>query len=516
MGQGKTVRTVAASYGAFKTAEMGSWIAITLVAHAAGGVREASLVIAAELLPAAVFATGLGTLVQRHGARTVMIAGLFAQSASLAAVAALLATGAPKLAVYAAAIVAAVAVTTTRPTTASVLPQLVGQPIDLVRANVLLGRVDGAATLLGPVITGLTILVSDSAPFVVFAGLTAIGGVAATRLPRTVQAGTVERVGVRHAAAEVLTRPGPRGALTMMGAHSFVLGCLDLAVVIVAVDVLRGDGAAASTFAAAVGAGMLLGGLVSALMVGRPAVWSTVIGAALATAAALVALALVHSDGAAAVVFVGIGIGIGVLLVASRVALQRVTELPLLAHVFAFAEASEMTMLLLAAIAMPAFVALFGSRNASFGVAAVVVVAALVSARPIARAERARVPALARLHDLRTTPLFAHLPVAALETLAYAATPCTFAAGDPLMVQGEPGDAFHVVTQGHVTVDIDDVVVGGGGPGTGVGELALLHDQPRAATVRAVDDVTTLAVRREAFLLAVTAHPPPVLPSYAA
>src|SRR4051794_10669478 len=256
---------------------MGSWIAVTLVAYAAGGVREASIVIAAELVPAALFATAIGALVQRHGARSVMVAGLFGQSASLAAIAVLVALGAPDLAVYAAAILAAVAMTTTRPTVGAVLPDVATSPLDLVRANVLLGRVDGAATLLGPVITALTVPIAASAPFVVFAGVTGVGALAATRLPRRGQRGAIERVAVRRAAADVLARPGPRGALAMMGAHSFVVGCLDLTVVIVAIDVLHEGGATASTFAAAIGAGMLLGGVASALMIGRPAVWSTVI-----------------------------------------------------------------------------------------------------------------------------------------------------------------------------------------------------------------------------------------------
>lgn len=96
-----------------------------------------------------------------------------------------------------------------------------------------------------------------------------------------------------------------------------------------------------------------------------------------------------------------------------------------------------------------------------------------------------------------------------LESLARAAEPHTFSAGSALMTQGKPGEEYHVIVSGHADVTQDGVIVNRVGPGAGVGELALLFKTPRTATVTATDQVSTLSLSRETFLLALTQQPPP-------
>jgi CRP-like cAMP-binding protein len=72
---------------------------------------------------------------------------------------------------------------------------------------------------------------------------------------------------------------------------------------------------------------------------------------------------------------------------------------------------------------------------------------------------------------------------------------------------GDPGDRYYVVEAGTLGVDL----AGGTkaeGPGRGVGEIALLRDVPRTATVRALTDTDLLALERDDFLGAVTGHAP--------
>ena len=498
------------AYACFKTAEMGSWIAVTVVAHRAGGIREASMVVAAELAPAAVLAIFVGALVQRMGTRAVLTFGLAAQALALGAIALLLAMSAPQLAVYGAAVVGAAAVVTARPAIAATLPHLVGEPRTLTAAYVVVGWLDGAGTLVGPAMTAALLLIGPAAPFVAFAALVTAAAALAASIPGA--PGSMrkeEHVHLGAAIHEISETRGPGAALAVVGAQAFVTGCLDLIVVVMAVDVLGAASETAGWFVTAAGAGALCGGTASTLLIGRRSLWPVVVGAGVVTAAALAALVAANGSLAAGLVFAVIGGGAAVLLVASRTLLQRITELRLLCHVFAVAEALEMTMLLAGVVAVPAFVAVLGSRGAVLGVALVLILVLVGCTRALRDAEVDAGPAMERIAMLRLAAPFAQLPASALETVARAAEPMSFEPGATIMAQGDEGDAYHVITSGHVCVERDGVVINHLGAGSGVGELALLFGVPRTATVRTLDAVTTIAVRRDGFILAVTSYPPP-------
>ncbi len=76
-------------------------------------------------------------------------------------------------------------------------------------------------------------------------------------------------------------------------------------------------------------------------------------------------------------------------------------------------------------------------------------------------------------------------------------------AGETIISAGETGDAFYALEQGAVEIVEFHRFQG---PGSGFGEIALLRDVPRTATVRAVTDVEALRISRPLFLAAVSAH----------
>jgi len=107
---------------------------------------------------------------------------------------------------------------------------------------------------------------------------------------------------------------------------------------------------------------------------------------------------------------------------------------------------------------------------------------------------------------LRAIPMFALLPPPTLERLAAAATPVVVPAGRLVFDRGEHGDRFYVIDSGNALVDAEEERELWTGDFSG--EIALLRDTPRTASVRAVDDLQLYALERNDFLAAVTGHAP--------
>jgi len=105
---------------------------------------------------------------------------------------------------------------------------------------------------------------------------------------------------------------------------------------------------------------------------------------------------------------------------------------------------------------------------------------------------------------LRRVPMFRLLPLTVLEQVADDATEQTFAAGTRLIGQGEVGDRFYVLATGEAEIDVDGHVVRALGPGDSFGEIALLRDVPRTATVTAATGGSVFVLDRQAFVCAVT------------
>ena len=109
---------------------------------------------------------------------------------------------------------------------------------------------------------------------------------------------------------------------------------------------------------------------------------------------------------------------------------------------------------------------------------------------------------------LRSLPLFAELPAPPLEGMARALTPVTVPAGTELIRQGDPGDAYYAIAAGELDATQDRHFLRRCGRGEGVGEIALLRDIPRTATMVAHTAATVYKLDREPFLTAVLGHAP--------
>lgn len=107
------------------------------------------------------------------------------------------------------------------------------------------------------------------------------------------------------------------------------------------------------------------------------------------------------------------------------------------------------------------------------------------------------------LQDLRKSPLFEGLSDEELQQLMDNARPVSLRAGEVLMKQGDPGDTAYVVVSGEFEVHKQSgqskIKIDIRNPGDVLGEMALLSQAPRSATVTAATDCETLAISKEVF-----------------
>jgi CRP-like cAMP-binding protein len=106
---------------------------------------------------------------------------------------------------------------------------------------------------------------------------------------------------------------------------------------------------------------------------------------------------------------------------------------------------------------------------------------------------------------LRSTRFFAPLPTPMLERLARNLIPIHVPVGSVVIKQGDAGDRFYAIVEGAVQVLEDGRRVTTLGPGGSFGEIALIRDVPRTATVVATTESKLLALDRDEFLR-ITGH----------
>jgi MFS family permease len=477
-------------------------------AYERGGATTAGLVAVAQLVPAALFAPVAASLADRHRPTKVLAAGYVAQAAAMGATASVLLVGGPPLAAYALAAVAATAVTITRPAQAVLTPSLARTPEELTAANVVSGWIESLSVLGAPALAGLLLgLGGAGTVFAVMAGfaLAAVFLVLPVRGPApaggdTVLADTLD--GLR-----VAREPGPRSLVWLLGVESLAIGALDVLYVVLAVGVLGRSGSTAGYLNAAFGAGGVAGIGVTVALVGRRRLAPALLAGLALWAAALAVIAVAPSITVALLLLAVAGIGRTTLDVAGRTLLQRIARPDALARAFGLLEGVSMAGLAVGSIAASGFVALTGSRGAFLCLAVLLPLAAAVVLRSVIAADASVLPVveMARLRALR---IFAPLGAPALEGLARALEPVEAPAGATLIREGDAGDRFYVLAEGEVEVSRGGERVGELRRGDCFGEIALLRDVPRTATVTALTPVRLDALGKAAFVSAVTGHDP--------
>jgi MFS family permease len=509
------LRRVELAFAGFAVAEYGVWISMLVYAYERGGTTTAGLIAVLQLVPAAVVAPLVSVLSDRHGGAPALLLGYVIQAAAMAGIAALMLTDATPAAVYGLGVLGAAAVTLTRPAQATLLAGFAEHPDELTAATVVSGWVESASLLAGPALAG--ILIAVDGPGAAFAAFAAgVTGSALLVAPLARRPTGRERTGMAEggsgrtrAAADTLSgirRLGAeRSALALLGVIAveyLALGALDVLEVVLAIGSLHLGSPGAGYLNAAFGAGGVLGGLAALALIGSRTIAVAFIGAAIVWAVAYVALgAWTTAIVAFALLFLA-GACRSVVDTAGRTLLARITPSDVLGRAFGVMEGLSMAGLAAGSLLVPALVALGGVRLALIGVAAILAVAVLAPRRRLRALDR-MVPAASGLRSLRANPLFAGLPAPVLEGLARELEPVYVEPGEHVVRQGEPGDRFYLVAEGELDVVIDDEFVRTLTANDGFGEIALLRNVPRTATVVARTPALLYGLAREPFLEAV-------------
>jgi hypothetical protein len=192
--------------------------------------------------------------------------------------------------------------------------------------------------------------------------------------------------------------------------------------------------------------------------------------------------------------------------------LQRVAPEEVLGRVFGILETFILGAIAVGGITGPVLIHTLGLRGALVATGALLPVLVVLRWGALRRVDAAAATEVseADLALLRGMPIFAPLRAFSLEQLASSLARVTVPAGEAVFRQGDPGDRFYVIAGGEADVVVDGRTVRSQGPGEHFGEIALLRDSPRTATVLARTDLDLRALDRDDFIAAVTGHAPSV------
>ncbi len=490
-------------------------VGIVVFAFEQGGATAVGVVGLLRWVAAGVVSPFAALLTDRYERRAVMVASDLLRAALIAGAAVAVLADAAAYVVYLFATFVSIANTPFRPAEAALTPQLARTPAELGAANVVASAIESIGIFAGPALGGLLLAwTSLSTTFFVTAGGVAVSAVLIVGIRRASEPeGEEESAGeVRHELLEgfraIFARRSVALLVGLFAAQTFVDGMLSVLIAVVAFDYLSGGASTVGWLNAASGIGGLLGAGLAGVLVGRGRLAGDFGLGVLLFGLPLALLATWQNEALALVLLAGVGIGNTLADVSGMTLLQRVTPDAVVGRVFGVLESVLLLTVALGAVAAPVLVSAFGTRAALL-IAGLLLPALVVPTGGALRRldAEARLPR-GELELLARVPFLRSLPEPALERLARAAEHDAAQAGETVVRQHEPGELFYVVASGELEVSVDGTLIRRLYDGDYFGEIALLRDVPRTATVRARRDSELLAVGREAFLNAVNGYAP--------
>ena len=398
------------------------------------------------------------------------------------------------------------------------MPSLARSPDELTAANVASSTIESVGAFAGPALGGVVIAVSGpGVSFAIAAGTflwsaLLLAGIRMAAAAEAEEASPAESERVLHVvsagARAVVSDPRARLIVALVSAQTLVAGSLLVFLPVLALELLDWGEEGFGAINAACGIGGMIGAGAAVALVGvrrlsRPLALGTVLWGV------PIALVAVWDTKAGALVLLGVvGLANTIVDVSAYTLLQRVVPDAVLARVFGILESLIYGTHALGGVLAAVLVEAFGLRAALVAAGLFLPVCVVLAWSRLARLDSdVDVPERA-LALLRGVPFLAVLPAAALEALARRALAVTVPAGEAVFGQGDHGDRFYAIAEGEAGVTIDGEELPAFSAGDWFGEIALLRDVPRTATITARTDLDLLALERDDFIAAVTGHAP--------
>ncbi len=491
-------------------------IAVSVYAYNEGGEKAVGVIFLIRLIPAALISPFAGLLGDRYRRDRVLLTTNATRIVLVGAAAVAVFVDASSTTVYGLSIAATIATTPFRSAQAALTPALARTPTELTAANAVASGIESIAVFAGPALAGVLLgLASTGTVFM----LTALLLVASMLFILLIKIEHVPRPKHEIEASTILSEafagftaigrhPALRVMMVPLTAQTAVAGAVQVFIVVAALELLDLGEGGVGYLNAAIGVGAFIGA-VGALSFAGARRLSTIflVGVAL-MGLPLIAIG-VWPELVVAVLVLGLmGFGNSLTDVSGLTLVQRAVSDDVMARVFGVVQMLWLASLGIGAALVPVLIAALGVKGALIATGALLPVLVLLLGAKVAKIDAAApAPDATELRILGSVPIFAPLPGGSLEHLASRLVPMRLDPGTMIVREGDPGDRFYIVAEGRVEVSQDGVVLSELEPGGYFGEISLIRDVPRTATVTASTSVVLYALDREDFLAAVTGHP---------
>ena len=508
----RNIRRVQLAFAGAITGLYAYGIAVAVFAYEQGGATAVGVLMAVRLAIAAAIAPFAASVADRYRREVVMLGSdlLRVGTVGTAALAAHLHWSA--FVVYAMATLTSVVGTVFRPAEAALLPTLARSPDELTAANVTSSTIDSVGSFVGPALGALLLALSSASLVFAFTAATfawSASMIAGVRSPRTeITAEELEEEGGHDflgGMRAIKAEPRLRLLIGLYGAQTLVAGALGVLVVVTALRLLDLGNAGVGILEAASGIGSIIGAGVMFALLARKRLGEDLALGILLWGAPLVVLGIVVSTPVAILAFGLVGLGNTLVDVSAITLLQRATPTAVAARVFGVLESATIAAMAVGALLAPVLVAIAGPRGALIATGGLLPVLVALSWRQLRIVDVGAGVDDRIIEALRGVPFLAPLPLATLEFLGARVVPLGLAAGATLFRRGDEGDRFYILTAGAIEIALEDGTKREDAPAY-VGEIALLQDVPRTATVEAGTACELLALERDDFLAAVAGH----------
>jgi len=499
----------------FNVAEPAMWVAILVFAFDRGGTRAAGFVTILLMVPAGILAPVVASLGDRFPKERVVRLGYLAQAVTTAAVGVAIAADAAAGLVYGLATLAAITYTTGRPNHHALLPGLSRTPEELAAANSVSSLMEGVGGTVGSIAATVMLAVSGAGAVYGLAAISLFLAVATTlgvHAPADGHARGAFRpwsllTDAWQGLVTVVRSPDARPPVAITAVLTAAVGAVGVLTVPLAVEELDLGNPGVGYVTTMISVGLLVGAAASIGLAARRR-----LALAIVLSAAWFALSAVLYGVTATVIVVTVasivyGSAITLLDVLGRTLLQRTVRGDVLTRVFGAVEALWLLGYGAGAAAAPLLERWLGLGLAFAACGGVMLVAALAALPGLRRIDERTVVPERQLSLLRRIPMFAPLPPLDLERIARQLDRIQVPSGTEVIRQGDIGDRFYAVDAGSFEILRDGSPIATAVEGDYFGEIALLRDVPRTATVRAMSDAAVWALDQEEFLATMTGLP---------